>query len=109
MSAEIFDRFTGLAHARDAFTRSRHLHHGARVAIVNPGKNLWCVERALTEQGARIVPEETADALVVGSMSPGPILDCLREHESDGRPVIAPWRWDGAESVRSRQKDTIAA
>lgn len=90
----LYDRLTGLHHARAAL----HSAHGrsplGRVALISPGKNAWCVERALAELGVVAGSEvESADTLVIATMSPGPMLDALMAVEASypGRRVVVPW------------------
>jgi len=94
-----FDRFTGLAAARDALAREHARRAFATCAIIEPGKNAWAIERALLEIGVRITNADDADALILGTMSPGPMLDgivramdgALGGALGIGRRVIAPW------------------
>ncbi|MCA9298261.1 MAG: hypothetical protein KDA28_04300, partial [Phycisphaerales bacterium] len=80
LTNEAFDRFTGLAHARRALEPLA----GERCTIVAPGKNRWVVEQALAEIGATLVEDGIP---VIGTMSPGPMLDALQ-----ARPdAVAPW------------------
>lgn len=105
LSREHWDRFTGLAAAREAVAVALHERPFRTAAIVERGKNVGVVERALVEAGVRVVPhsrQETAmapgehvsmapdiEAWVVGTMSPGPMLDTgERLH---GRRVVLPW------------------
>ncbi|MCB1282503.1 MAG: glycosyltransferase, partial [Salinibacterium sp.] len=74
MSEPQFDRFTGMTHARTALSGA--IRPGQRVAIVDRGKNAGLIERALCELGAVVVESsKSADAVVPGSMSPGPMID----------------------------------
>lgn len=97
MPPSIWARFTGLTHAREALRASEAAQRGQRVALIHRGKNDWAVEQALRDMDAQIVPDaRDADALVVATLSPGPMLDALelaraRESAGAGRPVIAPW------------------
>ncbi len=99
MSREHFDRFTGLWHAREALQRAHENERFANAAVVARGKNAWVVDRALAELGVDLVPVEQAEALVIGTMSPGPMLDALGKFQGRGR-VIAPW--STAEAARTR-------
>ncbi len=88
-----FDRFTGLAHVRRALGASTLLTAGGtRVAIVEAGKNAWVVRRVLGELGCEIVSDERdAEALVIGTLSPGPMLDACDRRRGSAVAVIAPW------------------
>lgn len=111
MSEALWDRFTGLAAARSwlahalagldscseggaAFRAGR-----PRVALVDPGKNVWAVRQALEELGAHVVdPGSDRDrdnflASVIGTLSPGPMLDSARRLLG-ARPranILTPW------------------
>lgn len=92
MPAAMFDRFTGLAHARAAL----HAEHRARpfrsAALVDEGKNSWAVVAALREIGVRLeTHSDEAEVQVVATLSPGPMLDALERRSHRGDRVIAPW------------------
>ena len=93
MTPAHFDRFTGLAHVRRALGASTLLTAGGtRVAIVEAGKNAWVVRRVVSELGCEIVSDERdAEALVIGTLSPGPMLDACDRRRGSAQPVIAPW------------------
>jgi GT2 family glycosyltransferase len=110
MSTAMFDRFTGLAYAREALRAAFAVRPFESAAVVDEGKNGWVVRRALAELGVRVVnewpyavvrassgeAEAAADVLVIGSMSPGPMLDSYERRTlgMTGRKparVIAPW------------------
>ncbi len=95
MPREIYDRFTGLAHARDAIRAAIWERPFRTAAILARGKNDWAIERSLFECGVSIAHDpEDADALVVGTMSPGPMIDAALRAGSEmpTRRVIVPWR-----------------
>lgn len=97
MSEQVFDRFTGLTHAREALGLAHRSSAFATAAVVDEGKNAWVVRQVLTELGIREVADEArADAIVIGTMSPGPMLDAYERRLAGavftGRRVIAPWR-----------------
>jgi GT2 family glycosyltransferase len=97
MTQEQFDRFTGLAHVRETLSRHTMLTSASRVAVVDRGKNAWAVHQALRERDIDIVTNERkANALVIGTLSPGPMMDAW-EHRRGGRggsrqKVILPWK-----------------
>jgi hypothetical protein len=100
MGEALYDRFTGLAAARAHLGRELARLRARRVCIVPPigivAKNAWAVRRACDELGVRVVERaEDAEALVVGTLSPGPMLDtaaALRgSAEVGGPPVLTPW------------------
>ncbi|MBK7406392.1 MAG: glycosyltransferase [Phycisphaerales bacterium] len=93
MPREIWDRFTGLAHARAALGAAHRERPFRSAAIIEPGKNCWAVEQALSEvgecSGVEWTTADRAEVLVIGSLSPGPMLDALARW--GGRRVVAPW------------------
>ncbi|MFG0273886.1 MAG: glycosyltransferase family 2 protein [Phycisphaerales bacterium] len=114
MDRALYNRFTGLAHARRAFEDSPLLARGMTVSIVEPGKNAWCVAVALAELGIRVTEDPgEADALVVGTLSPGPMLDAWDKLVAAGEAhrAVPPWRWAGEQERATREPagSTIAA
>jgi GT2 family glycosyltransferase len=96
MSDEQWGRFTGYAAAL-AHLAPRASTMG-RVAVVQPGKNSAEVVRAARDAGVNLVSDERqADALLVGTLSPGPMLDARVDLEArQTRPVFTPWELRGA-------------
>jgi len=92
MSEALFERFTGLTHVRTGFAQCAELAGRVRVAIVDEGKNAEIVRQALREVGARFAADEArADVLIIGTLSPGPVLDALQRRKQSDKPVVAPW------------------
>lgn len=92
MPPTLFDRFTGLAEARRSLQAAWAERPFASAAIVDEGKNARHIRRALTELGIRLVAEPDAEALVIGTLSPGPLLDAWeRRQATGGARVVAPW------------------
>ncbi len=92
MPLPLFDRFTGLSHARRTLAESPLVNKHTRIAIVDEGKNAWAVEQAIREVGATIVDEQSdAQLLVIGTLSPGPMLDAYERRSRRGEPVVAAW------------------
>ncbi len=95
LSAELYSRFTGKAHAIEAL-QAEHRHcpyHTA--AIVEAGKNAWVVREALEELGVREVDAtDDPEMLVIGTMSPGPMIDAAERWSggSDRWRLSAPWK-----------------
>lgn len=102
MPASLWDRFTGLAHARAAVSAALAEHAFASAAVVAEGKNAWAVRRALVEAGVRLIGPRGAGTLVVGTMSPGPMLDAMEQLGVGSRRVIAPWLGVGDSRVLAR-------
>lgn len=92
MTRALFDRFTGLAHAREALAAAWKQSPFRTAALVHEGKNAAMVRRALRELGVREAPDPDAEALVIGTMSPGPMLDARDALSESNRRVIVPWR-----------------
>lgn len=90
MTGALWARFTGLAAAREALERAWIARGFRTAAIVDEGKNAGVIRRALRELGVREVPADKANTLVIGTLSPGPMLDAIDRRSDDGR-VIAPW------------------
>lgn len=96
----LWDRFTGLAQCREALAAAYRQSAFRTAAVVDEGKNAGVVRRTLQELGVREVFErESPEALVIGTMSPGPMLDALERSRSlparAGVRVIAPWEAAG--------------
>lgn len=94
MTESQFDEFMGLTQAREAMSRAAA--EGVRSgAVVDEGKHAWAVRRAMRDAGIKECPlDEHPDALIVGTMSPGPMLDaCERRRalSSAGPRIVAPW------------------
>ena len=64
------------------------------MAIVAAGKNEWAVRQALHELGIEVVERGAGEgALVIGTLSPGPLLDAIESTRGEAIPVVAPWSW----------------
>ena len=99
LTREMWNRFTGLSAAREAIAAAQREARFSSAMIVEPGVNAWAVARALEEWGVRLtVPGEEAEVRLIGTMSPGPMLDVyercvaapLRRGPSATR-VVMPW------------------
>jgi GT2 family glycosyltransferase len=102
MSQELFDRFTGLAHVRTMVANEPLFHSSNSIAIVNEGKNVDVIRKALEDVGATLVQDERdADVLMIGTLSPGPMLDAWEQRVADprtaGRPVLCGWHLQGSQ------------
>jgi hypothetical protein len=108
MPEALWRRFTGEAAAQAAIAEQIKRLRDARgpracvtVCVVERGKNDWAIDRVLAgqaEQGvARVTSDlHAAEAVVIGTMSPGPMLDAAerwraRLHASSSGAVITPW------------------
>jgi len=105
MTTAQYDRFTGLDAARTALDRAFRGSPLRVAAMVEHGKNDWAVAQAIRERGIAIVTDpRLADAVVIGTLSPGPIADAAvratREHP--GVPIVAPYRFASPVVVPAR-------
>lgn len=106
-----YDRFIGLAAARDGLARQLHAAPARTARLAQAGKNAHLVERALAESGVEVLPPDdrrSPDALAIATLSPGPILDAAADLAAE-RPtarVLAPWLWPDA---RARSPSGAAA
>ncbi len=108
MPQHLWDRFVGLAAARRALGAQVRRAGVRTVALIDEGKNAWVPVRALEELGVRVVRlspgidvndqrlrELGVEAVVVGTMSPGPMLDAYFARTGGpkalGVPVLLPW------------------
>jgi GT2 family glycosyltransferase len=91
MSDALWQRFTGETAARPILERHRALIAGRRVALVSEGKAGPLLARLVTELGGIPSPERDAETLVVGTLSPGPVLDAIAARGHETRPVIVAW------------------
>ncbi len=92
MPGDLFDRFTGADAVRRDLSTAPAIVAGARVAIVDEGKGAQIVRNALAEFGAELVEcPEAADCVVIGSLSPGPMLDSFERRVLSGVEVVMPW------------------
>jgi hypothetical protein len=94
LAGPLWERFTGVAHARRAMLEAYAELPFQSAALIDEGKNCWAVARALGELGVRLCTDgDDAEVLVIGTLSPGPLLDAW-EHRGavmHGQRVIAPW------------------
>lgn len=109
MPQNLWDRFTGLAAAREAIGLAHARAPFRSAAIAEEGKNAWAIAQALRELGVRLTTDgEDAEVCVIGTLSPGPMLDAFarRQRLAQAQPqrVILPWR-----VARHEQRLTIAA
>ncbi|MEM1330497.1 MAG: glycosyltransferase [Planctomycetota bacterium] len=105
MARSIWERFIGMPGARLAAERAAA--GGVRTArLIGRGKNDWVIERALQEQSIGVVsdPLGTADVELVGTLSPGPMLDVLERSPDAIAPDYSIGRW-----VRSCLLSPVAA
>ncbi len=101
MPQPIFDRFTGLAAIRAGLNQAARGRFIRTFQIVTEGKNCWAARQAALERGWCEVATD-ADVQVIGTLSPGPMLDALERYpEALGAAV-------GELSVSSSQRKAAA-
>lgn len=88
LTREQWDRFTGLAAAREV-ARSLRQRGERHVTLIAQGKNSWAVRRAATEAGLECLREVRAQTCprLVATLSPGPAWDAAEAAQiSPGQP-----------------------
>ena len=98
-----WERFTGLAAAEETMRLVRG--EGVdRAVVVARGKHDWCVDEAASRAGVAVGEPEprspTADgkhpmAAVIGTLSPGPMVDAAAVCGGGWSRVVLPWRPGG--------------
>lgn len=96
MPLGLWERFTGMGTAREALQAELSRRPFRSAAIVDEGKNAGVVRAVLRELSVRVVRDPgAAEVLVIGTLSPGPMLDALdawhRRAPHGAARVIAPW------------------
>ncbi len=125
MPDALWDRFTGLAAARQAVELMINEHRPREVALIAPGKHVQYVAQALSERGIEIASDsrsthgalgtQRADVLFVATLSPGPMLDAAAAFgavlgpASGGAPVVMPWLMPAGGCAEGRQRRACAS
>jgi hypothetical protein len=119
MPDALWDRFTGLAAAREAVELMIREHRPREVALIAPGKHVQYVAQALSERGIEIASDwrgtHGADVLIVATLSPGPMLDAAAAFGAalgpapSGVPVVMPWLMPAGGCAEERQRRTCAS
>ncbi|MCK4872379.1 MAG: glycosyltransferase [Phycisphaerales bacterium] len=91
MPRDLHDRFVGIAAVREYLPGELRRLGVRSVRLVSAGKSSEIVEQVLGESNVAVRPDESADADVIATLSPGPIFDALKACESSGRVVLPPW------------------
>ncbi len=107
MPNELWDRFTGASAVRASLAA---VDEGARVCIIEPGKNAEVIRREVSGAGLALCEDcSSADILLIGTLSPGPMLDAYDRHRSDHR-IRMPYRIQGQQSsAPNRMTGMLAA
>jgi len=93
MNQQQYDRFTGLAAAREHLSGVR-FPSGKPVWIgmpdgAPPGKNAWAIHRAVRELGVPATDDpHAAGVWIPATLSPGPMLDAAEQHTAAGSPRV---------------------
>ncbi|MBT8485466.1 MAG: glycosyltransferase [Phycisphaerales bacterium] len=96
LTEEQWQRFTGATAVEEHLAATPELA-GHAVAIVDEGKHANVIRRVLLERGGcMLVGEDDADRLVIGTLSPGPMLDAWERHHRAGVDAWMGWRPDHA-------------
>ncbi len=98
MTQSMFERFTGLHHVRQTLRSHPGLTPGMAVALVEPGKNVDVMTHAALEAGLRLVAQpREAQAMLIGTLSPGPMLDAQHRWSKahPAMPVVCGWSLQG--------------
>ncbi len=93
LSAEGWSRFIGEAAMIDGAIRRCTEHSIGRVRLIEPGKGEDTVRRVLAEHGIGV--DDAASDAVIGTLSPGPMLDALDRNPG----AIAPWSFGVAHGI----------
>jgi hypothetical protein len=98
----LWERLVGLAAVREHLNFAYGTQPFATATLIDEGKNAWAVRQVLAELGVRILADdEEAEAHVIATVSPGPMLDALARRQKLRRPhgprLLAPW------AIRPRQ------
>jgi GT2 family glycosyltransferase len=90
-------RFSGYAAVAQHLQHCKARPGWGTVAIVEQGKHADVLEQALRDAAIPVTTDAAAaDTLVVGTLSPGPMLDAeSRLRELSERPVVTGWRLSG--------------
>ncbi len=92
LPAGLWDRFTGRSAARRSLLSAYAERPFSTAALVREGKNAHEIVAALEAMGVAMTTPEEAEALVIGTLSPGPMLDAWESlPATPSRRIIAPW------------------
>jgi GT2 family glycosyltransferase len=93
MSDALFDRFIGSSHVRSTVQADPRLRRARTAYLVEPGKGEPVIRSALREHGVEVIDDAfSADVLVIGTLSPGPMLDAWERAAARGHDAVLPWR-----------------
>jgi len=106
LAQDLYDRFTGRAHALEHLGSALARLGVHRCALVSPGKHAGIVREVVEGLGMAIVPMNARpEALVIATLSPGPMLDGIAEWSArSALPVLAPWALRSGEPLHTRSR-----
>lgn len=83
MSEELWNRFTGASAVCESLSG---IDSGKTVCIIEAGKNVEVIRREVINAGGELIEDERiADVLMIGTLSPGPMLDAFERRMADPR------------------------
>ncbi|HLP85471.1 MAG TPA: glycosyltransferase [Phycisphaerales bacterium] len=90
LDAEQWNRFIGYTAAHE--TLSLAAPTSGSVAIVDAGKNVEVITQAARDIGMQLTDDSTlAQTLLIGTLSPGPMLDAHAARKKSPLRVLMPW------------------
>ncbi len=98
LARALYDRWSGLLTAR----RFARAFPPERMTIVSPGKGEPLIRAALLEAGHQLVEKQFAERLVIGTLSPGPMIDAWIQSNGAATPVWHPDGLNFSSVARSR-------
>ncbi|MCB9848598.1 MAG: glycosyltransferase [Phycisphaeraceae bacterium] len=111
MRLDLWERFIGVSAVRNTLSACVTLRDDPVVCVVSRGKNDWVVAQVIRELGLRTTPNPgRADAVIVGTCSPGPMLDAARAWRAGGATVVEPWSFsEPGPALSGRRALTLAS
>lgn len=95
LAPALYDRFTGRAHAESRLAPALRSMRIRRAALVGEGKHATIVRETVLAAGVQLVElNARPEALVAGTMSPGPMLDAHADWSTKSSlPILTPWEF----------------
>ena len=94
MSPQLYDRFTGAAAVKKYLPAELERMNIRTVRLISPGKGNEIIRTVLQkETTVDLITTEgiSSDAEIIGTLSPGPILDVLASRKKVKNKTIPPW------------------
>ena len=71
---------------------SAHMLAGGGLALVEEGKHTEVIRQVMEDLGVSLSDDSThAGTVLIGTLSPGPMIDAAKRQEAMGRTVVLPW------------------